>query len=122
MTTACLVLNEFDYLSLWDDFFEILRKRIEELDEEESAVFIEDKDALEEWVKEQVIELFDAVLDDYNVEEAVVIYKGDCYYVPNSEEFFYLSYRKGKIDWVVYWLKYELKRSMKESVRRFRLK
>jgi hypothetical protein len=122
MFTKGIILSEADYRSLWVDFMEILRERIKELDEEERAILMEDRDELEEWVKERVMEMFDAVLDDYDAEEAVVFLKGDCNYVPNSEEFFYLSYKDGRIDRVIKELEQELKRGIKESVRRFRLK
>ena len=122
MFTKGIILSEADYRSLWVDFMEILRERIKELDEEERAILMEDRDELEEWVKERVMEMFDAVLDDYDAEEAVVFLKGDCNYVFNSEEFFYLSYRDGRIDRVIKELEQELKRGIKESVRRFRLK
>jgi len=122
MFTKGIILSETDYRLLWDDFIEILRERIEELGEEERDVLARSREDLEEWVKEHVIEMFDAVLEDHDVEEAVVFLKGKCHYVPDSEEFFHLSYREGEVDSVIEELEEELKGGVKESVRRFRLK
>jgi len=122
MFTKGIILSEADYRSLWVDFGEILKERIGELDEEERDVFMRNKNKLKEWVKEQVIEMFDFVLEDHDVEEAVIFIEGKCHYVPNGEEFYYLSYREGEINIVIEELEEELKGGMKESVRRFRLK
>ena len=122
MFTKGIILSEADYRSLWVDFIEILRERIEELGEEERDVLARSREELEEWIKEQVIEMFDAVLEEHDAKEAVIFLEGKCHYVPDSEEFFYLSYREGEIDSVIEELEEELKGGMRESVRKFKLK
>jgi hypothetical protein len=122
MFTKGIILSEADYRSLWVDFIEILRERVEELDEEERDALVGNREELEDWVKEQVIEMFDAVLEDNDAEEAVVFLKGKCHYVPDSEEFFYMSYREGKIDNVLKEIERGLKGGVKESMWKRRMK
>jgi hypothetical protein len=117
-----IILSETDYRLLWGDFDEILRERIEELEEEERDELVKSRKKLEDWVKEQVIEMFDFVLEDHDAEEAVIFLKGKCHYVPDGEEFYYLSYREGMISAVVEELEEELRGGIKESVRRLRVR
>ena len=118
MFTKGIILSETDYRLLWGDFDEMLTERVRELSKRERAKLLKSREALEEWVKEQVIEMFEFVLEEHDAEEAVIFLKGKMHYVPNSEEFFYLSYREGDVDSVISELEEELRGGVKESVRR----
>jgi len=96
----------------------MLRERISELDREEREELLRDREEFEEWIKDQVIEMFDFVLEDHDVEEAMIYLKDKWHYVPDAEEFYYLSYREGKISDVMKELEEELRGDVKESRRR----
>jgi adenylate cyclase len=115
MFTKGIVLSESEYRSLWVDFIEMLKERIEELDGDERDELLKSRKKLEDWVKEQVIEMFEFVLEEHDAEEAVIFLKGGCHYLRNSEEFYYLSKSGGDIAGVIEALEEALKGSMKES-------
>jgi hypothetical protein len=118
MFTKGIILSESEYRMLWGDFIEVLRERIEELDEEERNELLDDREELEDWVKEQVIEMFEAILEDHDVEVAMIELDDKWRYVPDGEEFYYLSYRKGTISNVIKELEEELRGGLEESRRR----
>jgi hypothetical protein len=122
MFTKGIILNETDYRLLWGDFIEMLRERLEEMDEDERAEILRSKDEFEGWIKEQVIEMFEFVLEDNDVEEAMIHIGGKWRYVPSAEEFYYLSYREGEIADVIEELIEEFGGSVKESRIRSRLR
>jgi hypothetical protein len=117
--TKGIILSETEYRMLWSDFAEMLRERIEELDEEEREELLKDREEFEEWVKDQIVEMFEAVLEDNDVEAAVIYLKDEWRYVPDGEEFYYMSYGKGYVPNVIKELEKELKGNVKESKRRY---
>jgi hypothetical protein len=108
MFTKGIVLSETEYGTLWNDFEELLRDDLEELGENELQRLLSDKERLKRWVKDRVVEMFDLVLEENNVECAVVFLEDKGHYVPDGEEFYYLSYREGTVEVVVDNLKEEL--------------
>jgi hypothetical protein len=115
MFTKAIILSETEYRILWNDFIEMLRENIKELDREEREELLKSRKEFEDWVKDQVIEMFNFVLEDNDVEEAMIYLDGKWRYVPDGEEFYYMSYRAGAIRNVIEELEKELKSSMKES-------
>jgi hypothetical protein len=115
MFTKGIILSETEYRELWSDFVEMLRERINELDEEEKDELLKSREELEDWVKEQVIEMFDFILEDHDVEEAMIHLKGKWHYVTDAEAFYYLSYRQGDISNVIKELEAELKEELDEE-------
>ena len=83
---------------------------------------LKSREELKDWVKEQVIEMFDFILEDHDVEEAMIHLKNKWHYVPSAEEFYYLSYRQGDISDVIEELEKELQGDMKESRRGRRIR
>ena len=122
MFTKGIILNEAEYRMLWTDFVEMLRERLNEMDEDERAEILRSRGEFEDWLKDQVIEMFDFVLEDHDVEEAMIYLGNKWRYVPNGEEFYYLSYREGDIADVIEELMEEFGGSMKESRRRKRFR
>jgi hypothetical protein len=118
MFTKGIILSETDYRLLWSDFIEMLRERISELDREEREELLRDRKEFEEWIKDQVIEMFDFVLEDNDAEAAMIHLKDKWRYVPDGEEFYYLSYREGDIRDAMEELEEELRGGVKESKRR----
>jgi hypothetical protein len=60
------------------------------------------------WVKDPIVEMFEAVLEDNDVEAAVTYLKDAGRYVPGGEEFYYMSYGKGYVSNVIKELEKEL--------------
>jgi hypothetical protein len=120
MFTKGIILSETEYRMLWSDFTEMLKERIEELEEEERDELLRDRKRFEEWVKDHVVEMFDFVLEDNDVEAAVIHLKEKWRYVPDGEEFYYMSYREGYVSDVIEELEEELKGGVQESRRRLR--
>jgi hypothetical protein len=118
MFTKGIILSETEYRMLWSDFVEMLRERISELDREEREELLRDRKEFEEWIKDQVVEMFDFVLEDNDAEAAMIHLADKWRYVPDGEEFYYLSYREGDIRDVMEELEEELKGDVKESRRR----
>jgi transposase len=114
-----IILNWDDYNMLWDDFIEILSEMIKELDRKEMEKFLRSRKELEEWVKEQVIGLFDSILEDNDVEAAIIDFGDKLHYVSDGEDFYNLSYEEGDISNVIEeYLEEELRQSVKRSRRR----
>jgi hypothetical protein len=123
MFTKGIILSEADFHVLWYDLLvEIAKQRFEELDEDEKDELAEDRVELEEWVEEQVIEMFEAILDEHDAEEAVIFLKGKMHYIPDGKEFYYLSEKEGKINTLIEVLEKKLKGGVKESMRRSRVR
>jgi hypothetical protein len=118
MFTKGIILNETEYRLLWGDFMEMLRERISELDREEREELLRNRKEFEEWIKDQVIEMFDFVLEDNDAEAVMIHLKDKWRYVPDGEEFYYLSYREGDIRDAMEELEEELRGDVKESRRR----
>jgi len=119
MFTKGIILSETEYRTLWSIFIEMLRERLEEMDADERAEILKSKDNFENWFKDQVIEMFNLVLEEHDVEEAMIYLKDKWHYVPDSEEFYYLSYREGKIAKMIEELMEEFGGNVKESKRRY---
>jgi len=117
--TKGIILSETMYHMLWSDFIEMLCERLEEMDADERAEILKSKNDFEDWLKDQVVEMFNLVLEEHNVEEAMIYLKNKWHYVPDGEEFYYLSYRGGEIAMVIEELMEEFGGDMKESKRSY---
>ena len=119
MFTKGIILSEAEYRTLWNDFIDMLRERLNEMDEDERAEILRSRDEFEDWLKDQVVEMFDLILEDHDA-EAAIIYVGSMWrYVPDGEEFYYLSYRREIIPDVIEELMKEFRGSVEENRRKY---
>jgi len=114
-----IILGRDEYSALWDDFITILCEQLNEMDEDERAKILGSRDELENWLEQQVVEMFDSLLDSYDVDIAMV-YVGDKWHdVWDGKEFYYLSYREGDVEDVIDDLMIECGGSVEESRKRY---
>jgi hypothetical protein len=119
MLTKGLIIGRDEYIGLWDDFITMLCESLREMDEDERAEILGSRDKLEAWLEEQVVEMFDSLLESYEVDVAMVYIDDRWYDVWDGKEFYYLSYRKGDVKDVIEDLMIECGSDIKESRRRY---
>lgn len=91
MFTTCIILSETEYNLLVGDFIRELRRRFWELSWRERNKLSKSRD-IEDWVRVQVRDMFDSVLEDNDAEEAIIFLEGECHYVSDGVDFYNLSY------------------------------
>jgi len=116
--TKGIILDETEYRALWSHFVEILKNTINELDSEEREIFLRNREGFERWIDELVSGMFEFILEENNAEVAMIYLGGEWYYVPDGQEFYYVSRKKGDIPKVIKELEEELRKSVKRSRRR----
>jgi hypothetical protein len=122
MFTKGIIIGETEYHMLLSDFIEMLKERIEELDKEERDELLKSRKKFEEWVRDCIAEMFDFVLEDNNVEAAMIYTKGKWYYIFNGDQFCFLSYGEEGISDVIEELEKELKGRVEKSSSRRRVR
>jgi hypothetical protein len=122
MFTKGFILSEIDFYALLSDFGEMLWESFKELSDEERDELLKDEKGLEHWVKDQLVGTFESLLDDGNVDEAMILVKDKWHEVFSGEEFYYLSDRLGRVEDIIDELKEEFGRGVKENRLRRRLK
>jgi len=122
MLNKGFILSETDFNVLLSDFGEMLWESFKELNDKERDELLRDEKRVEEWVQDQIVDMFDSLLDSGDVEEAVIFVKGKCNYVLDGKEFYYLSDRLGRVEDLIDELKEEFGRGVRESRLRRRLK
>jgi len=104
------VLTSLELARKWDGFIEELKEVLwEELSSKERDELLKSREALEKWVMERAKDLHKYILEYYDVDDIVVLYYDEVYYVSNEDEFLLISRELGHIDDAVEELTKELK-------------
>jgi len=104
------VLTSLGLARWWDGFIEELKEVLgEQLSGKERDELLRSREALEKWVIEQAKDLYKFLLEHYDVDDIVVLYYDEAYFVPNENDFLFISQKLGHIDRAVEELTRELK-------------